>query len=196
MKAAVTSARKPGGDPRSIGGAPQRKTDPQRDVFTAVDSALSEQTIKAAPDGIAVWTPPAPGRYSVYTRETLKQPGTLGDQKYDEIREFATLALDWPLERHQEDPEAAALFKDAIAHRAVWHDFPGFSAELAGQLDGRPFTGEVTVREDGSVDLRTDDPAAKPWLLDQLDSLVMHRLRSTGGRLGRRSPAAPAVRRP
>ena len=63
-------------------------------IFTAVDSDLSEQTIKAGPDGTAAWSPPAPGRYSVYARETLKQPGTLGDKKYDEIREFATLALD------------------------------------------------------------------------------------------------------
>ena len=165
-------------------------------TFTAVDSALSELTIKAATDGIAVWTPPAAGRYSVYTRETLMQHGTLGDQKYDEIREFATLALDWPLERHQEDPDAAALFKDAIAHRAVWHEFPGFSAELAGQLDGRPFSGEVTVREDGSIDLRTDDSAARPWLLDQLDSLVTHRRARDGGGLGRRSSSPPAVRRP
>ena len=145
-------------------------------VFTAVDSDLSEQTIKSGPDGTAAWTPPAPGHYSVYARETLKQAGTVGDQKYDEIREFATLAFTWPLERHDADPEAAALFKEAIASRAEWRDFPGFSAELTGQLDGRPFTGKVTVQKDGSVEIQTDDTAAKPWLQDQLDSLVMHRL--------------------
>ena len=93
-------------------------------VFTAVDSDLSEQTIKAGPDGTATWTPPAPGRYSVYIRETLKQPGVLGDKKYDEIREFATLAFTWPLERHDADPEATALFKEAIAHRAESARFP------------------------------------------------------------------------
>jgi Protein of unknown function (DUF3386) len=145
-------------------------------IFTAVDSELSEQTIKAGPDGTALWAPAAPGRYSIYTRETLKQPGTLGDKKYDEVREFATLALNWPVERHDGDPEAGALFKEAIALRAEWRDFPGFSAELTGSLDGRPFTGKVTVQRNGSVDLETDDPAAKTWLQDQLDSLVMHRL--------------------
>ena len=66
-------------------------------VFTAVDSDLSEQTIKADSGGSALWTPAAPGRYSVYVRETLKEPGVLGDKKFDEIREFATLALTWPL---------------------------------------------------------------------------------------------------
>ena len=73
-------------------------------VFTAVDSDLSEQTIKAGPDGTAGWTPPAPGRYSVYIRETLKQAGELGGKKYDEIREFATLAFTWPLERREGTP--------------------------------------------------------------------------------------------
>jgi hypothetical protein len=145
-------------------------------VFTAVDSDLSEQIIKAGPDGVALWSPAAPGRYSVYVRDTLKQPGVLGDKKYDEIREFATLALTWPLEQHNVDPEAVALFKEALAHRAVWNDFPGFSAELSGDLDGRPFSGAVTVAKDGSVELKTDDARAKTWLKDQLDSLVLHRL--------------------
>jgi hypothetical protein len=81
-------------------------------VFKAVDSDLSELTIKAGPDGIAAWSPPGPGRYSVYARETLKQPGTLGNLKYDEIREFATLAFTWPLEKHNADLEA-----DAVIHQ-------------------------------------------------------------------------------
>jgi hypothetical protein len=145
-------------------------------TFTAIDSDLNEQTIKAGPDGRAVWSPSAPGRYSLYVRETLKQPGTLQERKYDEIREFATLALTWPLERHESDPEAVALFKDAIAHRAVWSGFPGFSADFTGHLDGRPFSGKAKVQKDGSVEIQTDDPVAKPWLQDQLDSLVLHRL--------------------
>ncbi len=76
-------------------------------VFTAIDSDLSEQTIKAGADGLAEWASPAAGRYSVYTSQTLKQAGTLGDQKYDEIREFATLALTWPLDRRDAKSEAA-----------------------------------------------------------------------------------------
>jgi hypothetical protein len=145
-------------------------------VFTAVDSDLSEETIKAGPDGTAGWTPPAAGRYSIYVRETLKQAGTLQGKKYDEIREFATLAFAWPLEAREGDPEATAVFKDAIAHRVHWRDFPGFSAAISGQIDGRPFAGKVTVGADGSVDVQTDDSIAKPWLQDQLDSLVLHRL--------------------
>lgn len=75
-------------------------------IFTAVDSELTEQTLKAGSDGIAAWTPPAAGRYSVYTRETLKQEGTLLDKHYAEIREFATLALTWPLGTQDADSDA------------------------------------------------------------------------------------------
>jgi hypothetical protein len=145
-------------------------------VFTAIDSSLTEQTIKAGPDGTAAWTPPTAGGYSIYVRETLTQPGRLEGKPYDEIREFATLALSWPLQQTEADPDAAALFKQAIAHRAAWRDFPGFSAEISGWLDGRTFTGSVTFQPNGSVDLKTDDPAARPWLQDQLDSMVLHRL--------------------
>ena len=34
----------------------------------------------------------------------------------------------------------------------------------------------MRVKNDGSVELQIDDPVAKPWLQDQLDSLVMHRI--------------------
>ncbi|MGP0064472.1 MAG: DUF3386 family protein [Isosphaeraceae bacterium] len=144
-------------------------------VFTAIDSSLTEATVKAGPDGSAVWTPPAAGRYSIYTRETLKQKGSLDGKPYDEIREFATLALAWPLEHCEGDAAADALFSEAVAHRAAWRDLPDFTAEMKGWLDGRPFAGTVTVEADGSVAIKTDDPAAEPWLQDQLDSMVMHR---------------------
>ncbi len=163
-------------------------------TFTAIDSSLSEQTIKAAADGTAVWTPSAPGAYSVYTRQTLKQPGDKGGQHYDEIREFATLALSWPLEAQGGEPEASALFKDAIAHRAEWRDFPGFSAKLSGHLDGRPFSGTVTVKKDGDVEVKTDDATAKSWLIDQLGSLVMHRIVDNDGDSAGAAHAQPQLR--
>jgi hypothetical protein len=145
-------------------------------VFTRIDSELSEETIKAGPDGTAVWTPSVPGNYSVYVRETLKQPGTLDGKPYDEIRQFATLALNWPLQSGEADPEAIALFKEAIAQRSSWHESPGFSAEIKGQVDGRPFAGKLTVQADGSVQVTTDDVVALTWLKDQFESMAMHRV--------------------
>ena len=68
-------------------------------VFTAIDSDLSEQTIKAGADGIAGLDAARRGPILDLHSRDAHAAGTLqGDQKYDEIREFATLALEWPLE--------------------------------------------------------------------------------------------------
>jgi hypothetical protein len=144
-------------------------------VFHTVDSDLTNSEVTAGADGWASWAPPEPGRYSVYAQQTLKTPGDLKGTRYDEIREFATLAFSWPIERTDADPEAVALFEDALAQRAQWNHFPGFSAQLSGALDGRPFGGTATVKADGTVVIKTDDAPARPWLEDQLGSIAMHR---------------------
>jgi hypothetical protein len=154
-----------------------RRGEPLRGaVFHTVDADLNNSEVSAGPDGSAVWTPPSPGRYSVYVKDVLKQPGDLRGQRYDEIREFATIAFSWPLDRRDADPEAVALFEKAVASRAAWKEFPGFTAEASGMVDGRPFAGKVTVKADGDVTVAVDDPVARPWLEDQLGSIVLHRL--------------------
>ena len=144
-------------------------------VFTTVSSDLTNTEVTADKDGNAFWTPSAPGRYSVYVKEVLKTPGEHAGKSYDEIRDFATLAFTWPLERHDADAGAVAMFEKALANRAPWSDFPGFSAEVTGTLDGRAFSGKVNVTADGGVKAELDDAAARPWLEDQLGSIAMHR---------------------
>ena len=164
-----------------------------RAVFHAIDASLTESKTEAGDDGQATWSPPAQGRYAIYTQDTTKQAGSAGGKAYEEIREFATLAFTWPLVRPatEADPKAVTLFEEALATRAAWgDDFPGFAAHLAGNVDGRPFTGSLTVRDNGSVQVEADDPVAQPWLQDQLDSIVMHRLADD------RSSTSPAQARP
>ncbi|SIO28491.1 Protein of unknown function [Singulisphaera sp. GP187] len=144
-------------------------------VFHAVDADLTESEAKAGPDGTAVWTPPAPGPYSIYARDTIQRSGEAGGKSYEEIREFATLAFAWPLGSRQADPEAVSLFEQALAARAQWNEFPGFSANLAGESNGRPYSGSVRFLADGKVELKVDDPVARPWLKEQFESLAMHR---------------------
>jgi hypothetical protein len=76
------------------------------------------------------------------------------------------------------DPQAVALFEEALASRAAWHDFPGFTAAIAGEVEGRPLSGTVTVGADGSVMLKLDDDALSDWVKDQLESITMHRAAS------------------
>jgi hypothetical protein len=44
------------------------------------------------------------------------------------------------------------------------------------------------VHADGSVDVKSDDPVAKPWVKDQLASVVLHRLATSSESSGARPP--------
>ncbi len=154
-----------------LGGKPMPNT-----VFTTVDVNLSSEEIKADADGRASFTPPATGVYTVYVRHTDPTSGEYQDKSYKEIREFATLTFSWPLASSEPDAEAVQMFEDALAARAQWKNFPGFSAKISGDIEGRPFDGTVTVAPDGSVKLAlVDDDAVKGWVREQLESITMHR---------------------
>jgi hypothetical protein len=156
--------------------------------FVTVDAQLKNLTLKADGEGVATWTPPAAGGYAVYTRNTRVEAGEHGGKKYDEIRDFATLAFQWPLARTTGDPVAVKVFEEALAARAAWRDFPGFTADIAGNLDGRPFTGSVRISAKGEVLFSDSDPnreeSVSPWVQDQLASIVLHRLARPDGKRG------------
>jgi Protein of unknown function (DUF3386) len=143
--------------------------------FTTVDADLNNEKVTAGPDGQATWTPPAPGRYSIYTQQNTKQSGEVSGTRYEEIREFPTLAFAWPLERRGADAEAVSMFEDALAARAQWKGFPGFSARITGEFDSRPFEGRVTIDAQGEVALEADDEISRAWVEGQLESIAMHR---------------------
>jgi hypothetical protein len=151
--------------------------------FHTVDTNLHSDKLTADTSGGVVWKPPAPGKYSVYTSRLLQEKGEFDGKKYEQIREFTTLAFTWPLEQRGADPKAIALFQEAVAARARWKDFPGFKARIEGSLDGRPFDGKVTVDAAGGVHVETEEHVAEPWVQEQLESIAMHR--------GARAEAAP-----
>lgn len=143
--------------------------------FTTVDSDLNNTTFKSDAKGHALWTPPSPGRYSVYAKQTIHEKGTYDGKAYDEIRAFPTLAFSWPLDPEGPDAEAVAAFEAAVAKRAVWENFPGFSAKVEGVVDGRDFSGKVSVSADGKAKVDVEDEAARDWLKGQLESIALHR---------------------
>ena len=153
-----------------LDGKPMAET-----TFTTVDENLSGDDIKADTEGRATFAPPSPGVYSIYIKHVDPSGGEHRGQKYDEVREFATLAFSWPLSRQGADPEAVALFEEALGTRASWQAFPGFSAKIDGQVDERPFEGKVAVSSDGSVKLSLEEDIVGHWVEDQLASITMHR---------------------
>ncbi len=146
--------------------------------FTTVDEKLVNTRLTADEKGQVVWKPRA-GAFSVYFRNTRKESGEFNGQKYMEIRDFATLAFNWPLERKDADPQAVALFEEALAARSAWRHFPGFAATIKGNFQGRRFSGTVTVDASGKVSFSDADPshqeAVADWVEAQLGSIVLHR---------------------
>lgn len=153
-----------------------------------VDADLAGEELTTDAEGRAVFRPDHAGVFCVYVGHTRPTSGEHAGESYSEVREFATLSFQWPLAPKGADAEAVELFEEALASRAAWHDFPGFTAEIAGDVEGRPFSGEVEVAADGSVELSIDDEGLAPWVEEQLASITMHRAASQAPSADRPKP--------
>jgi hypothetical protein len=76
----------------------------------------------------------------------------------------------------KEDPAASKLLADARAARANWHNFPGFTADLVVNFDGKTHPGKLTVSSKGKVKVDVADAEAGKWAQGQLASSVAHRM--------------------
>jgi hypothetical protein len=76
------------------------------------------------------------------------------------------------------DAGATKLLADARAARALYHDFPGFRADIEVNLEGKTTRGQVEVSDKGKVDMRLGHPDAFKWAKHSLESLIGHRLSS------------------
>lgn len=86
------------------------------------------------------------------------------------------------------DDAATKLLSDARAARAVYQHFPGFTANVKINIDGKPTSGTVEVSDDGKVSLKLDSDGAEKWTKRTLESIVGHRLSS--GADGKETPCA------
>jgi hypothetical protein len=159
-----------------------------------VDADLASEELKTDARGQAVFTPAAPSLYCIYVGHTIPTAGEHAGKAFAEIKQFATLSFEWPLVSEPNDA-AIALFEEAVAARATWKNFPGFSAEIAGELDGRPFSGTVTVAADGAVEVTLgEDAVMATWVDDQLESITMHRAAGQTEDATKADRAKPSIR--
>jgi hypothetical protein len=150
-------------------------------------------TGKAGPDGsFVLQRPTVDGTVGIRVNHTEDAPGELDGKKYKTVRHYATLtfpirmgqegsvaaggATTNLLPKQNEDPEATKLLADARAARANWENFPGFSADIEVNLDGRVEKGTVTVDPKGKVTVQAGSPAATDWAKYMLRSIVGHRI--------------------
>src|SRR5262249_40018242 len=77
------------------------------------------------------------------------------------------------------DPAATQLLAEARAARALWENFPGFTADVEVNLDGQVTRGRVEVSPKGKLAVTLegkDVKDAETWLKRELGSTVGHRM--------------------
>jgi hypothetical protein len=84
-------------------------------------------------------------------------------------------------EKAKEDPAASKLLADARAARAQWTGFPGFTADVELNVDGKVTRGSVQVSDKGRVEVKLDDPGAVAWVRREIGSIAGHRLDNSAG---------------
>jgi hypothetical protein len=132
------------------------------------------------------------GLFGIRARHTEPKEGELDGKKYKAIRHYATLTI--PLagirptvptaavedravaNKPPADPEATKLLAEARAARANWDNFPGFSADMEINSDGKVFKCPVQIDAKGEVHFKLADEAVSHWARRQLASLAGHRL--------------------
>jgi hypothetical protein len=121
------------------------------------------------------------GHFALRTRQVeAGQSGQRAGKKYAEVRHYATLTLalagDASKATTGARPTAAALLRSARESRAVWSDFPGFSADLAVRYNEETVKGKVTIASEGDVILKMPKFSGAEWLQTYLESVVQHRM--------------------
>jgi hypothetical protein len=76
----------------------------------------------------------------------------------------------------KQDPAATKLFAEARAARAVWNNFPGFTADIEVNVDGKIHRGKLDVKANGKVKVEIADETVADWAKREMASLVAHRL--------------------
>jgi Protein of unknown function (DUF3386) len=152
------------------------KPDPTAELIEVGDGAQAGE-IKLDANARAAIKPRKSGRLALRAKHAAGgESGEIGGQPYGQTWYYATLVLSGLVTEPPIDESAAAALARAREGRAIWRDFPGFTADIAvrsneGRLDAR-----ATIDGAGVVDLSGDRSALHDWAQDQLQSLVQHRM--------------------
>ncbi|GEM_PF-378230 len=130
---------------------------------------------------VALPSVPKNGLVGLRAKFVEAKAGELDGKTYQEVRHYATLTVTVAATTaaKTEDPAASQLLAAARAARAAWKQFPGFSADLVANHDGKLVKGTVEVTPQGKVNLTLADEALKTWARREIASLVSHRLPGT-----------------
>tara|TARA_R110002111_G_scaffold262289_1_gene337876 strand:- start:180135 stop:180917 length:783 start_codon:yes stop_codon:yes gene_type:complete len=75
----------------------------------------------------------------------------------------------------EEQAEATKLYQKVREARALWQDFPGFTADVTVSYNGETTQGKLTADKDFKVILSLDNEQLKEWSQPKLNSVIGHR---------------------
>jgi hypothetical protein len=175
------------------------------DVVVYGPEGFKQQTLKTNTEGtinLDLSTAPK-GTYGLRILQSAAKAGTHEGKKYEETRTYLTYVFthgtataglhyygareislvtkgdDTVTPAGKEDPEASKLLAEARAARAGWTNFPGFTADMEVNIDGKVYKASVTVDAKGKLQIADLDKTAEPWVKRTMASLVSHRLGDT-----------------
>lgn len=130
--------------------------------------------------GTVTFSPTEAGRYAIRARHVeADRAGELDGKSYSQAWSFCTLTIDLPLAEASDSAaahSASDLLLQARQNRAVWEDFPGMTADVRMHVDHQAESGRITIAANGDISLQGIDQVATPFVMQQLESLVMHRM--------------------
>ena len=122
------------------------------------------------------------GVYGLCVGNTVKEAGEVGGKKYEQTMIYSTLVFEKEKAAVEEtaeppaDAEATKMLADARAARYMWNNFPGFTANVEVNLDGKVSKGTVSVNEKGKVTFADLSEEAQKWAKPILGSAIGHRI--------------------
>ncbi|MEX0977854.1 MAG: DUF3386 family protein [Pirellulales bacterium] len=119
------------------------------------------------------------GRMAVRAaRIEADRSGERDGKPFKQAWHYCTLVLDVPAASSTTAGELSA--GDALVRardgRAIWKDFPGFTADVTIRGGGKQASGKLTIDADGIVSLEMSKSPLADWAEEQLNSLVQHRM--------------------
>lgn len=153
-------------------------------VVPGKDEPVSAKTNKAGLIALPA-DKSATGLVGIRARHVESRAGKQDGKDYQKVRHYATLVVKADSKetaKPKEDPEASKLLKEARAARAQWDDFPGFTADVEVNFDGKFGKGTLKVDAHGKLHFDKLDKEMLAWAKDTLGSVVFHRLDRSASR--------------
>jgi hypothetical protein len=177
------------GKDRCLGRVLWRGKPAASEVIVQVPAKKRVKTETGADGTFSFPTSTAGGLVEIRAYHLEDRTGMHDGKRYKSEKHYATLTFTLPkglaaavTASYQEaapvaDAAATRLLKEARQARAVWQNFPGFTAELTANHNGTVTRGTLTVEPSGKIVLKGfDDPDVNMVVRRQLASLVAHRL--------------------